>query len=255
MAINYVWPETNVNITDLPLHDPLCANDTCLAFAAAGEASQTLISWTSQFNYGYYVCFFWGIILGALVLVNSANRLHYFHTSRSARYFIDDKPTTGEKLVAFGRSITYRRASGRIADFKKLPSMGLAILVLISCLFAVLICFVQHPYYRQNRGYGSPPLGVRAGLAGTAMTPIVVALSGKYNLVTLLTGISHEKLNFLHRWCGIIYLFFGIVHTVPFLINDYRSGGPKRLYYQFYYEGKQINPILHISFVLTDRRV
>jgi predicted ferric reductase len=151
--------------------------------------------------------------------------------------------------VAITRSITYRRASGRIADFKKLPSLGLAILVLASCLFAVLICFVQHPYYRQNRGYGSPPLGVRAGLAGTAMTPIVVALSGKYNLVTLLTGISHEKLNFLHRWCGIIYLFFGIVHTIPFLINNYRSGGPKRLYYQFYYHGKQMYCNLHVLIV------
>ena len=227
MAIDYVWPETNINITHLPLNDPLCANDTCLAFAAAGKASQELISWTSQFSYGYYVCFFWGIILGAFILFNSANRLHFLHATRSSVYFVSDKPTSGEKLVAFGRSITYRRASGRIADFKKLPSLGLAILVFVSCLFAVLICFVQHPYYRQNRGYGSPPLGVRAGLAGTAMTPIVVALSGKYNLVTLLTGMSHEKLNFLHRWCGIIYLFFGIVHTVPFLITITKAVAPR----------------------------
>ena len=34
-----------------------------------------------------------------------------------------------------------------------------------------------------------------------------------------------------------MYLFFSIVHTIPFLINDIRSGGPSRLYYQFYYNG------------------
>ena len=238
-TIDYVWPETNANITYLPLDNPLCANDTCLAFATAHEASQALIGWGSQFRYGWYVSMYAGFILAFFVLVGSARRLHYFHTSRSRVYYVDDKPTYGEKVVAFGRSITYRRASGRIADFKKLPSLGLAVLVLVSIVFCVLICFAQHPYYRQSRGYGSPPLGVRAGLAGTALTPIVVALSGKYNLVTLLTGISHEKLNFLHRWVGMMYLFFGIVHTVPFLINDYASGGSKRLYYQFYYTGKQ----------------
>jgi hypothetical protein len=158
MTINYIWPETNVNIVHLPLSNPLCANDTCLAFAAAGKASQELISWTSQFSYGYYMCFFWGIILGAFTLVNSANRLHYFHATRSSVYFVNDKPTAGENLVAIARSITYRRASGRIADFKKLPSLGLAILVLISCLFAVLICFVQHPYYRETAALAHRPL-------------------------------------------------------------------------------------------------
>jgi hypothetical protein len=59
MTINYVWPETDVNITHLPLSDPLCANDTCLAFAEAGDASQTLISWTSQFSYGWYTLYYW----------------------------------------------------------------------------------------------------------------------------------------------------------------------------------------------------
>ena len=246
MPVNYIWPETTTNITFLPLQDPLCANDTCLAFAAAHAASQTLIAWDSQFLYGHYVCFFLGIILGLFVLLCSANRLHYFYASRASTFFIEDRPTAGEKLIALGRSFTYRRATGRIAEFKKLPALGPGLLVAFSCLFAILVCFVQHPYYRQDRGYGSPPLGVRAGLAGVAMTPITVALSGKYNLITLLTGISHEKLNFLHRWCGCIYLFFGIVHTVPFLVNDYHSGGAKRLYYQFYYAGEN-RPLLPLS--------
>ena len=141
-------------------------------------------------------------------------------------------------MLAYVRKIAYRRASGRIANMKKLPNLGLALLAGLAWLFAIVLMFTEHPYYRNNRGYGSPTLGVRAGLAGTALTPIVFALSGKYNLVTLLTGISHEKLNFWHRQVGLIYLFFGVVHTVPYLINDFGSGGPKRLWYQFYTAGE-----------------
>lgn len=240
MGIDYVWPQTDINITYLPLSDPLCANTTCIAFNAAYNASQTLISWDSQFSYGYYTVYFWGCVLGIFALVACAQRLDYYHASRSSGYFAGDHPTSGDKIIAIGRIVTYRRLSGRLAEWLRMSSFGLTILVLSSFLFAILLCFIQHPYYRHDRGYGSPPLGVRAGLAGVAMTPITFALSGKYNLVTLLTGISHERLNFMHRWCGMIYLFLGLVHTVPFLINDSNrmSGGAKRLCYQFYYQGQ-----------------
>lgn len=233
----YIWPDTDKNITWLPLDDPLCANDTCLAFAEAHDASQALISWGSQFLYGHYVLMVWGCVLGLTMLVGSARRLQYFHASRSSIFVIEDRPTAGQKALAFVRSVAYRRASGLLANMKKLPNLGMALLAILAWLFAIVLMFAEHPYYRETRGYGSPPLGVRAGLAGTALTPIVFALSGKYNLVTLLTGISHERWNFLHRQCGLIYLFFGVVHTVPFLINAYGSGGPKRLWYQFYNAG------------------
>lgn len=237
----YIWPETDKNITWLSLDDPLCANDTCLAYATAHDASQARISWASQFLYGHYVLMIWGCVLGLAMLLGSARRLEHFHASRAAIYFVEDTPTMSQKVRALGRSIAYRRASGRLADARTLPNLGMALLALFAWLAAILLMFIQRPYYRESRGYGSPALGVRAGLAGVAMTPIVFALSGKYNLVTLLTGISHERLNFLHRQCGLIYLFFGVVHTVPFLVNDLGSGGTRRLWYQFYYAGESLH--------------
>lgn len=236
-----------MNMTYLPLSNPLCNNDTCLAFETAHLASQAQISWLSQFEYGkwvtYYYCGFIGIFA-----------IHYIYRTITDRIVhnrpkdVRRTPTLMDRKIALGRSLTYRRLSGRIGDSLGLPSLGLTAFILLSILFALLLTFVQHPYYRLRRGFGSPPLGVRAGMAGTALTPLVFALAGKYNLVTLLTGISHEKLNTLHRWVSYIYLFFGIAHTVPFLVADLSDGGTKRLHYQFYYDGRYLYIRTHAQY-------
>ena len=54
-----------------------------------------------------------------------------------------------------------------------------------------------------------------------ACTPAIVALSGKYNLITLMTGISYERLNILHRYLGYVCLGLGVVHSIAFAIAIY----------------------------------
>lgn len=235
-SIHWTWPLTDQNITFLPISDPLCANDTCLEYATAHKESQARISWASQFEYGKYVSYFYCAIIGIATIAFAASSYSHRRTAQNSRRFQDGTTSASEKLRACFRRFSYRRFSGAGNTF--LPcSLGLAMLILVSLLFSVLLCFVQHPYYRADRGYGSPALGVRAGLAAIAMTPITVALSGKYNFITLLTGVSYEKLHVLHRWAGYIYLFFSIVHTIPFIIADLASGGSTRLWYQFYNMG------------------
>jgi len=233
-SISWTWPNTDKNITFLPLSDPLCANSTCLAFNDAHVASQAQISWASQFFYANYTAYFYCALIGLAAV--------FYHLQRFTDYYNGLRkraPTTVlPKGIALVRSITYRRASGAIGRIG-VPSLGVGALLLASTVYAVALVFTQRPYYRGHRGYGSPPLGVRAGMAGIAMTPVVVALSGKYNIVTLLTGISYEKLNIFHRWAGYIYLFFGLVHTIPFLVAAIRDGGTARLAYQFYSMGKK----------------
>ncbi|KAH7105459.1 ferric reductase NAD binding domain-containing protein [Auriculariales sp. MPI-PUGE-AT-0066] len=50
----------------------------------------------------------------------------------------------------------------------------------------------------------------RAAFIGAAQIPLVVALAGKNNVISWLTGISHEKLNVIHRAAGrlIVLLFW-----------------------------------------------
>lgn len=226
---------TAINTTYLPITDPLCSNETCLAFAAGEAASQTHISWASQFEYGKYVTYYYCAFIGLFAVAYGYRLLKDHIFCFPQKQINNTTPSIFDKAIALGRSLTYRRFRGRLADTLALPSLGVSALIILSFLYACLLTFTQHPYYRERRDFGSPPLGVRAGMAGTALTPLVFALAGKYNLVTLLTGVSHEKLNVLHRWVSYIYLFFGIAHTVPFLIADSRAidGGSKGLRYRF----------------------
>ncbi|KAL8659978.1 MAG: hypothetical protein Q9226_000141 [Calogaya cf. arnoldii] len=99
------------------------------------------------------------------------------------------------------------------------PSPGVIFLVTAALIFVTLYCFVPQPLYYASIQFGSPPLAIRAGMLAVAMMPWIVALSMKANLVTLLTGIGHERLNVLHRWGGYICLFLSLIHTIPFYVT------------------------------------
>ncbi|KAF2162525.1 hypothetical protein M409DRAFT_27148 [Zasmidium cellare ATCC 36951] len=74
MSVDYVWPDTNVNITFLPLSNPLCANTACLAFAKAKKESRVINSYDDQFYYGYYVSIFYANFLAARALILISRR-------------------------------------------------------------------------------------------------------------------------------------------------------------------------------------
>lgn len=116
-------------------------------------------------------------------------------------------------------------------------SLGVCLFISLGVLFFTIATFVQRPYYRAREGYGSPPLAIRSGMMAVALTPIIVALSGKYNAVTLITGISHERLNVLHRYIGYAYLVLSIIHTVPFIVKPLQDGGYEALHQVFYEPG------------------
>ncbi|KAF2473682.1 uncharacterized protein BDR25DRAFT_217251 [Lindgomyces ingoldianus] len=221
------------NITNLPLSDPKCNSDACLAFKAGHLASQAQISWASQFLYGHYITWYYLAIIFLAMLV-------YAHKLVQSRRLVS-VPSNGtsvlNKALAFVRLISYRRIHGRLANIIGLPSLGMLLFVLITCLFLLLLAFIQRPYYRLHRGFGSPPLAVRTGLMAIALTPIIVALAGKVNFITILTGISHEKLNVLHRYASYMCLFLSIVHTVPFIVAPLKDGGLKQLHKQYYKKG------------------
>ncbi|PNS14053.1 Ferric/cupric reductase transmembrane component 1 [Sphaceloma murrayae] len=104
----------------------------------------------------------------------------------------------------------------RPVDF---PSPGVVLLFMAALAFTMGYCFIPQPYFWESFAYGSPPLSIRAGMLAVALMPWIVALSMKANVITLLTGISHERLNVLHRWLAYLCLTLSIIHTVPFYLS------------------------------------
>ncbi|KAI1370515.1 ferric reductase like transmembrane component-domain-containing protein [Hypoxylon crocopeplum] len=223
------------NVTDLPLSDPLCNSDACDAFKAAHQASQAAVSYDHQYDYGHYTTWYYLATIGVAVLVYAYRLNRNRRPPRNTP--VSEKSTLSHKALALLRMVNYRHFKGRVADYFGFPSLGTLAFIAVTSLFLLLLTFLVHPYYRGHRGYGSPPLAVRTGLMSQALTPIIVALAGKVNFITILTGISHEKLNIFHRWVSYMCLFLAIVHTVPFIVQPLRDGGPEGLRKQFYKPG------------------
>ena len=187
-----------------------------------------------QYEYGHWTTWFYLVVVFLFMVP------HFYHLciDRSARSsVVTTGSTMKEKLVASWRTVTYSRYSGRVADKLGLPSFGVQLLILGAVLFAFVATFAVRPYYRGHRGYGSPPLAIRTGLMAVALTPIIFALAGKVNLVTMLTGIGYEKLNVFHRYLSYICFGLSVAHTIPFIVAPLKDGGAKQLHKQYYKPG------------------
>ncbi|KAI9054346.1 hypothetical protein LZ554_001510 [Drepanopeziza brunnea f. sp. 'monogermtubi'] len=125
----------------------------------------------------------------------------------------------------------------RILSF---PSLAVIAILVIATAFVTLYCFLPQPLYWQSIRYGSPPLAVRAGMIAIAMTPWIVATSMKANLITIVTGISHERLGVFHRWGGYLCLFLSLVHTVPFYIQPVWEDGGMTVFAKLFPPGSGI---------------
>ncbi|KAF7592090.1 hypothetical protein BBP40_000695 [Aspergillus hancockii] len=138
--------------------------------------------------------------------------------------------------VAFARWIFYRTLPviqiGRLRIVP--PSLGASSIIFVGFVFVTLYSFVPQPLYYSSIAIGSPPLAIRAGMIAVAMIPWVIALSTRANFISMLTGISHERLNVLHRWAGYLCLFLSLIHMVPFYVTPiWENGG--LIYYQQYF--------------------
>lgn len=176
---------------DLPLSDPRCKNDSCIAYHKAHVASQAQISWASQFLYGHYVAWFYAIILAFFIAAFWYNQLRDRFIQRPST----SPPRWCSRSIALVRSFTYRRFRGKIAEYLRLPSFGVLFLIVFFFFSATLMVFAQHPYYRPRRGFGSPPLAVRAGLMAFALIPLEIALAGKVRTLYLAAERKQSNLD------------------------------------------------------------
>jgi len=124
--------------------------------------------------------------------------------------------TATAREIAYSQPIYF---TGRFSRyFSPLPVgrwMLLAVywIVILIFLWSNTILKPSDPMY----AYKWEKVGFRAAWVSIAQIPFIYLLSTKFNLISLLTGISYERLNWLHRWAARTVFLTVIVHWSFFL--------------------------------------
>ncbi|KAK4056368.1 hypothetical protein OIO90_002511 [Microbotryomycetes sp. JL221] len=114
------------------------------------------------------------------------------------------------------------------------PTRGVIILLAVVWMFAIVWSLARQPYYRSKWNVGSPPLAIRTGMFAVGLFPFILAFGAKWNLVSFVTGYSHEKLQVFHQWFSHLFLLLSLLHTFPFVMAG-RERKPGTNYSQIYY--------------------
>jgi hypothetical protein len=207
---------TGVLIERLSIADPRCSNDACRAFREGSAENEREAPLLRLLEYGKWTVWFYSFWILVFTSIYVSRRLQ----DRLRRMEITVRqPSLKDKAVAFVRFWAYRRPSNRFTRKIGLRriSYGALTLLAISTVFLSVLPWPQGQYLRAHFMLGSPPLSVRCAMITSALTPLTVALAGKVNLITWITGVGYAKLNVYHRYVSYVILCLATVHTVGLL--------------------------------------
>jgi len=195
--------ESDPAVAGLSLSDPACirAAESCTAFYAAANESQASVPWVGQIAYGRWLTYYWVCLILIFVLAHGFELWHQHTQIRSHTTCSEPSGSTSYylKALAAGRWISYHRVTTWPLTLLGVPSAGALTVLMVSIIVVTCMTFAARPYYREQFGFGSPPIAIRTGVMAYSCVPLLIALAGKANIMTLLTGFSHEKLNIFHQ--------------------------------------------------------
>ncbi|OAL51138.1 ferric-chelate reductase [Pyrenochaeta sp. DS3sAY3a] len=91
----------------------------------------------------------------------------------------------------------------------RLPTFGRTTLVLANFIVLVVLCLYGLDL---NNWLTREDVGFRCGVITIAQLPLIFLLSGKNNIIGFLSGVSYERLNWIHRWCARCMLLTATLH-------------------------------------------
>lgn len=124
---------------------------------------------------------------------------------------------TYDTLIAMCREMAYPQIcwlNGRFSKFFNPPALGRCLFLLIywvvilTMLWSNTILSPSSSMY----AYKWEIVGFRAAWVSVTQIPLIYLLGGKMNIVSVITGISYERLNWLHRWIARTLFLTVIVH-------------------------------------------
>ncbi|SMY29962.1 unnamed protein product [Zymoseptoria tritici ST99CH_1A5] len=141
-------------------------------------------------------------------------------TSQSIR-----RSNSVRKLVALNRFLSYKTYRINGLNWNSAP-LGILALGAVGFIYFTTMTLAPKPYYWPSiaKFGNSPPIATRSGWLSLGCLPFVFATAGKSNLITLVTGVSHEKLQVFHRWISYAFFVTALIHTFPFIVYNISQG-------------------------------
>jgi hypothetical protein len=144
------WPvtplPTNVSLEDLPTTDPHCTNDTCKAFMDGFAESERIAPLLSQLEYATWTVWFYSFWIFAFAVIHLC---HIFRDHIPPRKRESPRHCSSwiHKLVALGRSITYRQLNGRFGEAIGPRQTSFRVLLLLAFSTIFSLSYLFHEMY------------------------------------------------------------------------------------------------------------
>ncbi|KAI0633332.1 ferric reductase NAD binding domain-containing protein [Trametes polyzona] len=178
--------------------------------------------YTADWDYARTTVYFFCAGIFLFGLVNLVFRVR--HVENAKRATIVRRITFYTRVVAASRALGAKQIYVPIVDYYSPPLSAIVIVVGMIIFFAALT-FAVHPYIWPNLAMGhSPPIATRSGWISIAILPFLIVFATKVNMIGMVTGVSHEKLQVYHRWTAWIMYITSLIHTFPFIVQNIGLG-------------------------------
>jgi ferredoxin-NADP reductase len=119
--------------------------------------------------------------------------------------------TTTMRELAYPQPIVF---TGRFSKYFTPPPIGRCIVLAIYWIVILTMLWSNTILTKGSSEYAYKweKVGFRAAWVSVTQIPFIVLLSCKFNPISILTGISYERLNWLHRWAARTVFLTLIVH-------------------------------------------
>ncbi|KAF2149531.1 hypothetical protein K461DRAFT_47994 [Myriangium duriaei CBS 260.36] len=156
-----------------------------------------------------------GSVVAAFTLANILSRYLAWQRLRS-HSLTAAKPKALPALILASFTATVREVSnstfGRFSVRGRAvfaPTLGKVSMVIANVIVLVILCF----YGFDTTDYWSfENIGYRTGRITACQLPVLFLLAGKRNIIGYLSGISYERINWLHRWAARCMLLTATFH-------------------------------------------
>ncbi|KAL1998903.1 hypothetical protein VTN02DRAFT_5407 [Thermoascus thermophilus] len=181
--------------------------------------SQKWRNWyTADYDYAHATVYFLVVLIACFALAHLVHLLYLSPRMRSWRNARSNRLV--DRPLAVVRYFSYRQfAIPQLGWYS--PALGLILLGCAAWVYFAGLTLGPKPYYWPRDGYSygsSPPIATRAGWMAVALMPFTVASAAKWNWFTVVTGISHERLQLFHRWSSWLMFVLALIHTFPFIV-------------------------------------